>query len=67
MFEVFQSVGKWPVDRLNRLWSEDDIENAMFLSVWEAIPSGPVEVLTLRGLSNVSTSTCVHSIVDRLG
>ena len=41
MLEVFQSVAKWPVDRerLNSLWREDDIENAVFLSMCEDIPS----------------------------
>ena len=62
ILEVFQSVGKWPVDkeRLISLWRKNDIENAVFLSMLKDIPSGSMEVLTLRELSNVSTS--VYSI-----
>ena len=39
---------------LNNLWREDDIERVVFLSMWEDIPSGPVEVLTFRELSRPS-------------
>ena len=69
MLEIFQSVQKWSVDkeRLNSLWREGDIENAVFLSMWEDILSGPIEVLTLREHSSFSTSACVHSIVDKSG
>ena len=38
----------------------------MFLSMCEDIPSGPMEVLTLRELNSFSTSS-VHWVVDRSG
>ena len=69
MFEDFQSEGKRPLDRerLNSLCRDGDIEWAVFLSMWEEIPSGPEDVLILRECSSFNTSSSEHSMVDSAG
>ena len=69
MFDNFQSEGKWPLDRerLNSLCKDGDIEWAVFLSMWEEIPSGPEDVLTLRESSSFNTSSSEHSMIDSAG
>ena len=66
MLDIFHSAGKQPVDReqLNGLQRE---ELEVFLNTWEEIPSGPVDVLTLRELRCPYTSSSVHSILESSG
>ena len=62
IFEVFHSVEKQPDDSewLNSLQSEDDMLYAVCFNMWEEIPSGPVDVLSLSEQSRLSTSSTVH-------
>ena len=39
----------------------------MFLSIWDEIPSGPVDVLTFKEHSKFSTSSSVQWMVDSSG
>ena len=69
ILEDFQSEGKRPLDRerLNSLCRDGDIEWAVFLSMWEDILSGPVNVLILRESKSFCTSSSEQRMVDSSG
>ena len=66
IFEDFHRVGKQPVerDRLKTLQRDEEVERLVFLSICEDMSSGPVEVLTLRDHTSLSTSSSEHWIDD---
>ena len=64
MVDVFQAVGTVPVaiDRLNSLVNTGVILEAVILSIFPVIPSGPHALVVSNAFNILNTSTSVHSI-----